>query len=124
MDRRSSMSGSDSLRWGICAAVVLMAHALVAAAIAARSDYAELEAGAPVVMIELAPITVGPPMLQNDLAPGPEQTEPESQARMPQEAKPEEKRVEVERVPDVTPTPDPVVLPPPVPEPSKQPEQR
>jgi periplasmic protein TonB len=118
------MSGSDSLRWSICAALVLMAHGVIAAAIAARSDYAALEAGAPVVMIELAAITVGPPTPQNDLAPGPEQTEPESQARLPQEAKPEEKRIEIERVLDVTPTPDPVALPPPVPEPSKQPEQR
>jgi periplasmic protein TonB len=117
------MSGSDLLRWSICAAVVVVAHGLVAAAIAARSDYAELEAGAPVVMIELAPMMVGPPTPQNDLPPGPESTDPESQARLAQEAKPEDKRMEVERVPDVTPTPDPVVLPPPVPEPSKQPEQ-
>ena len=55
------MSASDVLRWSGCAAVVLAAHGLVALAIAHRPDDVDLEAGAPVVMIELAPMAVAPP---------------------------------------------------------------
>ena len=44
----------ELLRWSFCAAAVLLAHALVLLALCARPDYAETDAGAPVVMIELA----------------------------------------------------------------------
>src|ERR1700686_3238974 len=56
-------------RWTACAAVVVAAHAVLALAIASRSDDVDLEAGAPVVTIELAPLSVAPPAPVSELAP-------------------------------------------------------
>ena len=61
----------ELVRWSLCAAVVLAAHGLVVVGLAGRPDEAELEGGAPVVTIELAPVAVAPPAPTRDLAPGP-----------------------------------------------------
>jgi protein TonB len=115
---------TEFFRWSGCAAVVLAAHGLLALAIASRTDEIDIDAGAPVVMVELAPLSVAPPAPDNDLAPGPLQTETESQERVSQETKPEQKEPEVKRDPDQTIAPNPaVVLPPPVPEPSQKPPE-
>ena len=47
-------------RWGLCAAVVIAAHGLVALAITGRWDAEDADAGAPVVTVELAPLAVAP----------------------------------------------------------------
>ncbi len=109
----------ELLRWSFCAAAVLLAHALVLLALCARPDYAETDAGAPVVMIELAPLAVAPPAPESDVAPGPQQLQAESQERMREET-PEEKPPDVERVPDIAPAQNPLVTLPAVPEPPKQ----
>jgi protein TonB len=88
----------------------------------ARPDYAEPDAGAPVVLIELSPIEAAPPAPERDLAPGPEPLQAESER--PRESTPEEKSPEAERVPEVTPAPDAVVTLPAQPEPAKQPERK
>jgi protein TonB len=99
----------EFFRWSACAAVVVAAHGLVAFAIAAHSDEAELEAGAPVVMVELAPLAVAPPAPVRDLAAGP-LLETENQERVAEEAQPERKETEKrERVVEETPAPDPTV---------------
>jgi periplasmic protein TonB len=110
----------DLVRWGLCAAVVLAAHGLTVFALAGRSDEEELEAGAPVVTIELAPAAVAPPAPPRDLAPGP-LLETESQERVAEEtpAPPERKEPEKpkeEKVVEAPPAPDPevaMVEPPP-----------
>ena len=109
----------ELLRWSFCAAAVLLAHALVLLALCARPDYAETDAGAPVVMIELAPLAVAPPAPESDVAPGPQQLQAESRERMREET-PEEKPPDVERVPDIAPAQNPLVTLPAVPEPPKQ----
>ncbi len=48
----------EVLRWSVCAAAVALMHALVLLALCARPDYVEPDAGAPIVMIELAPLSV------------------------------------------------------------------
>ena len=48
----------EAMRWGLCAAAVFLAHGLVLLALWTRPDDAEPDAGAPVVMIELAPVAV------------------------------------------------------------------
>src|SRR5437763_17011158 len=106
----------ELLRWSFCAGAVALVHALVLLALWARPEYAEPDAGAPVVLIELAPLAVAPSAPETDVAPGPEQLQPETEEK-PREEKPEEKPVEVERVPDLTPAPNPVVTLPAVPEP-------
>jgi protein TonB len=93
-------------------------------AIVSRTDDIDIDAGAPVVMVELAPLSVSPPAPDNDLAPGPLQTQTESQEQVSREMKPEQKEPEIKRDPDETIAPNPtVVLPPPVPEPSPQPQE-
>jgi periplasmic protein TonB len=101
----------ELLRWSVCAAVVLAAHGLLVLAVLTRADEAELEAGAPIVMVELAPLAGAPLTPKADLDPGPEQMQSESQAAVAQQEKPE-KRVEPERMPEDT-APNPTVpLPP------------
>jgi periplasmic protein TonB len=110
----------ELVRWGLCAAIVLAAHGLAALVLAGGSDEAKLEAGAPVVTIELAPAAVAPPAPPRDLAPGP-LLETESQERVAEEtpAPPERKEPEKpkeEKVVEVAPAPDPevaMVEPPP-----------
>jgi protein TonB len=110
----------ELLRWSGCAAVVLAAHGLLALAVLTHADEAELESGAPVVMIELAPLAGAPLTPKADLAPGPEQMQSESQETAALQEKPQEKRVEPERMPEDT-VPNPTVkLPPREPEPPKE----
>jgi periplasmic protein TonB len=103
----------ELVRWSLCAAVVIAAHGLVALALAGRSDDADLEAGAPVVMVELAPVAVAPPAPVRDLAPGPV-VETESQEQVAEEAPPEERKepTKEEKVVEVPPAPDPEVAMP------------
>lgn len=118
VDTYPAIDRRELLRWSFCAAAVLLAHAAVLLALCARPDYAETDAGAPVVMIELAPLAVAPPTPETDVAPGPEQLQTQSERR--QEDKPEEKPPEVARVPDLAPAQNPVVTLPAMPEPPKQ----
>jgi periplasmic protein TonB len=100
---------AELTRWGGCAALVLAAHAFAAFAIAARSDEAEFAVGAPVVMVELAPITAAPPAPARDLAPGP-LLEIESQDRVAEAAPPERQAAPPkEETLQVPPAPDPEV---------------
>ena len=110
----------ELMRWCACAAVVLAAHGLLALAVLTHADEAELESGAPVVMIELAPLAVAPLVPKADLDPGPEQMQPESQEAAAQQAKPQAKRVEPERMPEDTALNPTATLPPREPEPRKE----
>jgi protein TonB len=115
----------ELVRWGACAAVVLAAHGLAVLAVASRSDEAEVEAGAPVVTVELAPVAVAPPSPSRDLAAGP-LLETESQERVAEEAPapPERKEPEKEKqekVVEEPPAPDPEVAMAPEPPPEEGP---
>jgi protein TonB len=119
VDTYADRGRPEFLRWSLCAAAVLMAHALIALALSMHSDEAELEAGAPVVLLELAPIAAAPAAPESDLAPGPQQLQSESRERVREEA--ERRERDLQRVPDETPVANPrLALPPPVPEPNKQ----
>jgi protein TonB len=98
----------EIVRWGGCAAVVVAAHVLVAFAIAAHSDEAELEAGTPVVMVDLAPLAAAPSAPPRDLAAGP-LLEAENQERVAEEASPERQEPEKQQMVQDTPAPDPEV---------------
>jgi protein TonB len=113
-------------RWGLCAAAVIAAHGLVVLGLAGRSDEAELEGGAPVVTIELAPVAVAPPAPTRDLAPGP-LLETESHERIAEEApapperkEPQQEKQE-EKVVEQPPAPDPEVAMAPEPPPEEGP---
>jgi protein TonB len=98
----------ELVRWGGCAAVVVAAHVLAAFAIAAHSDEAELEAGAPVVLIDLAPLAAAPPALPRDLAAGP-LLDTASQDRVAAEAQPQHEEPQKQQTVEDTPAPDPEV---------------
>ncbi len=122
-DTYAEIDRPELFRWSACAAAVLIVHALVALALSLRPEEAEPDAGAPVVLLELAPISAAPAAPEADLAPGPQQLEPESRER-PREETPE-RQERAEQVPNETPVENPVVaLPPPVPEQKKQEESR
>ncbi|HEV2954743.1 MAG TPA: TonB family protein [Xanthobacteraceae bacterium] len=115
----------ELVRWSLCAAVVLAAHGMAVVALAGRADEAELEGGAPVVTIELAPVAVAPPAPPRDLAAGP-LLETESQERVADEAPapPERKEPEKEKhakVVEAPPAPDPEVAMAPEPPPEEGP---
>src|SRR5215470_14497494 len=103
------LARSDLLRWSSAAAVVLALHALIAALLLRPLEVDDADAGAPVVMIELAPLSVAPPAQQNDVAPGPQQPEPEVQERAQQQARPDQTDRDAVRVPDVAPAANPMV---------------
>jgi protein TonB len=113
----------ELLRWVGCAVVVLAAHASLALALMSRPQDVDVEAGAPVITIELAPMAVAPPAPISELAPGPEQMQTESQERVAEEAKPEQKETEVKREPDNPPVPDPVVTLPLPERPQEKPQE-
>jgi periplasmic protein TonB len=117
----------ELVRWSLCAAVVLAAHGLVVVGLAGRSDEAELEGGAPVVTLELAPIAVAPPAPPRDLAAGPlleseshERVAEETPAAPPERKEPEKEKRE-EKVVEQPPAPDPEVAVPPEPPPEEGP---
>src|SRR5205085_8498425 len=121
LDTYPGIDRRDLLRWSLCAGAVALAHTLVLLAFWARPDYAEPDAGAPVVLIELAPLAVAPPAPERDLAPAPEplQSQVEPPREETPEQKPQEKPQEVERVPDLASAPNPVVTLPAIREPPK-----
>jgi protein TonB len=64
---------TDLRRWAICGGVTVLAHGGIAAAMI--NWYETIEAGEPAaaIVIEFAPVPVGPPMQQVEIPPGPEQ---------------------------------------------------
>ncbi len=75
----SALLQQDALRWGGSAVVVALLHLGVVCAFVCRHEEANEESGAPVVMMELAPVASAPPAPPNDLPPGLEQDEAEAQ---------------------------------------------
>jgi periplasmic protein TonB len=114
----------ELVRWAVSAAVIVLLHGLLAAAVLARPNDEDLESGSPVVMVDLAPIAEAPPAPVSDAPPGPQQ-QPDSQAQAEQKEKPKTEEVEKERPPDEAPQPDAIPMPQPDPQPTPdKPEQR
>jgi protein TonB len=98
----------DFLRWCACGALVLGLHAAIVLALASRPDDSDVEAGAPVVMLDLAPVWAAPRTEPNELPPGPQQPESQ-QIDQVKEDTPKEQQ-EAPLVPQVAPGPDPTVV--------------
>jgi protein TonB len=102
--------GQEFKRWGIAAALVIVAHAGLAGAYLPRpAPEADGAPQAPAVIIDLAPMPVAPSS-QADLAPGPEMIEGQSAPRPP----PQTEKELVESAP-VAPGASEVTLPKPEP---------
>ena len=97
----------ELLRWLICGAIVLAAHVVVVLAIVFHLEQSNLEAGAPVVMMELAPISAAPPALIA-LAPGPQQAEADPIEQVKEETPKDQQHAE--QVPELPQESDPVML--------------
>jgi periplasmic protein TonB len=98
----------ELLRWLACGAIVLAAHLVVVLAIVFHLEQFDLEAGAPVVMMELAPISAALPARLSELAPGPQQSEAEPIEQVEEETPKD--RQDAEQVPELPQESDPVSL--------------
>ena len=97
------------LRWGICFAVVLLAHALAVARLLEQSDFADEPPGVEVVELDLAPgdpqdqidpIQYAPPKpIQQDVKPQEEPEQKEAEVALPKEVKQPEPPTPVEPAP-------------------------
>ncbi len=97
------------LRWAACWALALACHAAVAAALLLYWHPAEEQiAGAPLILIELAPLPVAPAMTPSDAPPGPQQTQtaaaPPVEPTVARDAKPEPNKSEPETPVETTAT--------------------
>ena len=100
-------SSGALLRWGACGTVVLAIHATIVLAIASHWDDSNLETGASIVMMELAPISAAQPVPLSEVAPGPQQAETEQIEQLKQEAP--KGRSDADHVPDLPRESDPAV---------------
>jgi len=126
----------DLRRWAVCAAIVVLTHGGIAAAMVNWRDADEAAEPAAAIVIEFAPVPVAPAMPQLEIPPGPEQVMSDASPNKPTEsvedkiedkveqkaeAKLEQKVEEKvdtkpleEPPPEVAPAPDPeVAIPPP-----------
>lgn len=90
---------ADTLRWGLSAAVVLIAHVSVAAAIVGWDDTDDSTDAVGAMVVELAPTLTAPKNLPSDIQPGPEMQQAE--AAPERKAEPTEKHVDKTVTPDV-----------------------
>ena len=118
-------------RWIACAAIVLLAHGSVAAALLHWREADDAAPGAAIV-IDLAPAMMAPDEEKQDLPPGPEQVQadasPEQKVEKIEEEveKKAESKVEQEPQPEIAQAPDPEVAlapEPPKPEPQELPSE-
>jgi protein TonB len=130
---------TDLRRWAICAAVVVLAHGGIAAAMVNWHDPIDPDDAAGAVVIEFAPVPVAPAAEQTEIPPGPEmvmsdaspkkespedkekdETEQKVEAKLEQkvEEKVETKPIE-EPPPEVAPAPNPEIAVPPPPPPQE-----
>jgi protein TonB len=108
---------ADLRRWAICGAIIVLAHGGIAAAtVNWREEIVPAEPAAAIV-VEFAPLPVGPAAPQTEIAPGPEQVMSEASPERPVERVEDQQKVE-ERVasrpleeppPEIKPAPNPDV---------------
>lgn len=97
---------SEAARWGACFGLAVVFHAATAAALLARwNDHSDALSGAPVIMVDLAPMAVSTQSQQLDLAPGPVQTQAQK------EPEPDTPKEKAELLPDKTLDPIPAEKP-------------
>ena len=103
----------DVRRWAICGALVVGAHAGVAAAMVTWSESSDLSLPSAAIVVDFAPIAAAPTRVETEIPPGPEQVMSDaSPSRLTEslEDKPEEKveRKSVdEELPELPPAPNP-----------------
>ena len=104
-----AISRHEALRWGGCFAVVLLAHCAAAFALLGSQEASEFDAGAPVVMLELAEAVAAPAPPPTDLAPGPPEPEVEEMPFPKEETKRPEPEAEAVLAEPEPPKPEPPI---------------
>jgi protein TonB len=114
---------SDVVRWVLCGALVVFAHASAAAVIAHWADPIGRSEPAGAITVELAPMAVAPSDAQDNVAPGPEMVQADTPPDQPQNEKaedkpveqtPSEQKAEVEEKVEPKPIEEPQVAPAPI----------
>jgi len=108
---------TDLRRWAMCGAIVVLAHGAVAARMVNWRDEIVPAEPAAAIVVEFAPLPVGPAAPQTEIAPGPEQVMSEASPDKPVERVEDEHKVEEkvasrpveEPPPEVKPSPNPEV---------------
>jgi periplasmic protein TonB len=85
---------SDLRRWAISAAIVVLAHGAIAAGMVPWRDNLEAAEPAAAIVIEFAPLPVGPDAPPTEIAPGPEQVMSEASPERPVEHVEDEQKIE------------------------------
>jgi hypothetical protein len=104
-------------RWAICGGIVVLAHGAIAAGMVNWRDEIEPTEPAAAIVVEFAPLPVGPAAPQTEVAPGPEQVMSEASPEKPVEHVEDEQKLEekvasrpVEEPPlEIKPAPNPDV---------------
>jgi protein TonB len=113
---------ADLRRWAICGATIVIAHGAIAAGLVNRREQIEPAEPAAAIVVEFAPLPVGPLVPQTEIAPGPEQVMSEASPSTPVETEEQKHKVEEkvasrpveEPPPEIKPAPNPdVALEPP-----------
>jgi periplasmic protein TonB len=90
----ATFAGKDDLiRWTVSGAAVLAAHILLVVAVLAQPDMSDVDAGSPIVTVDLAPVAAAPSTIPSDQPPAPQvQTEAEERTHqdMQQEKQPDQ----------------------------------
>jgi outer membrane biosynthesis protein TonB len=84
---------NDLIRWTMSGATVLAAHILLVVAVLAQPDMSDVDAGSPIVTVDLAPVAAAPSTTPSDQPPAPQvQTEAEERTHqdMQQEKQPDQ----------------------------------
>jgi periplasmic protein TonB len=76
---------TDLRRWALCAALVVLAHGGMAAAMVTWRDAIEPSETAAAIVIEFAPVPVAPEALPTEIPPGPEQVMSDASPNQPTE---------------------------------------
>ena len=96
----------ETMRWGLCFALAICFHAAGAAALLARwTDSTDLVANAPVIMIELAPVSAAPEITPSELPPGPQQAQAEPEPEPPKPIQQVEVKTEPVKEAELPPVP-------------------
>jgi protein TonB len=112
-----AVAASDLRRWVLSAALVMLAHGALAAALVTWREEVDPDDPAAAIAVEFAPLPVAPANRDMDIPPGPEQIMSEASPERPTETvketaedKPEQKNEPVEEPPpDVKPAPNPEI---------------
>jgi periplasmic protein TonB len=89
----------DVRRWIVCAAIVVLAHLTICAALALRRGDVDRTEPAGAIVIEFSPVPVAP-LQQTEIPPGPEQVMSEAVPESPVEKVVEEPTPELRQAPD------------------------